>query len=227
MRRLHLQTLALALLGAGVSLDAPVARAEDAPRPRAAFAIAAPADVDPFIPAYIFQVGATVLHNEGFLVAPPNIAAERLRSAGNDVRACVADERCAERLARQLDVPVLVLAEATAARRRIVLHAVAFTFIDGEIERVSELDATGGEQEIAARVRDFTAALTRAPHPCTVDVRGPPGVNVDVAIAGVANGPPRFLRPGPREMVVRAHGRDPWRGTLRCEPGRRYRIHVR
>lgn len=197
---------------------------------RAAVIVVQGPKVDPFFGVYTFEVAAALLRKLSYSVVPPKVAAERWRklAGGGD---CAKDESCLRSLARELAAPsILVVQLGAAARKKVWVHTQAFVVYDGKIERSALLKASGAEGEITSLMQKSSRDLQALPRPCEYALDSAAlALDIQVDEREIKQDATKrfFLSPGSHTMNLRAQGRDPWQGEVRCEAGRSYRVHVR
>lgn len=219
------------LVGLTCVLVAPLAaRADDPPRARAAVAVTSADGVDAFMPVYVLELGAGVLRDAGFDVAPPNAASARLRAIHRTAAECSRAAECVIELAAALRAPMLVLAHVDRDGQRYTLHATTLVVSDGAVEQVAQVELTGTENEIAERLRGAVTALAQRPAPCVVRFDVVDGLHLTMTVDGRPMQPSLqmlFLRGGARQLALSAAGRAAWAGALQCEARHGYRVTVR
>jgi hypothetical protein len=228
--RLSPAVLVLTLCAAATLLLAAEARADDPLLPRAAIVVAAAEGTDPFVTAYLSEVAAGVLREEGFDVAPPNASREELGRIGRGALECVADDACASAFARRVKAPTLLFIETTPiATERIRVAIATATVRFGAIERAEPTSVEGAEARMAEPVEAAARALAAVERPCQVELAAPEGLSIELAVGGSppVSDLPVFLPAGEHALVLRARGRGDARATLTCVAGRRYRVRVR
>ena len=229
---------ALAQDGADNPPEATAPAAEQAPgdtvrspdaKPRAAVVVLPGERLDAFVPAYLYEVGATVLRGRGYVVAPPSATVEHLVRSGR-AEGCLDDADCFQTLARAFSAPSLaVVAPRRTEDDTLVARVVTGIVRDGALTERTDVTVSGDEGEVAERIHQSVGALADLEPPCVVDVQATAGLapSLDVAGRPPVTTFPAFFDPGILEVTVTAGGRAPWRGQLACTPGGRYRLRVR
>ncbi len=225
------RTLAGAAIAVGLVLLAGRAHADAPAKPRAAVAVSAAEGVDPFVPVYVFEVGAAVLREGGFDVAPPLATRAILAELHEDAIACAADDECTTLLAERAGAPMVlfVAVTSTGAARVSVQVRGARVRADG-ITRTDAVDARGGEAAMGEPVATAARALAALEAPCELELAAEPGAAIDVEVDGRPGGragATLFLPAGEHSLRITAPGRAPFSGSHVCVAGRRYRVRVR
>lgn len=224
-------------LGLGIALHlfacvvSPRAAGADEPlRPRAAVVLIAAEGIDRFVTAYLSEVAAGALREEGFDVAPPNASREELARMSEDGLACANDDVCVSSFASRLGAPTLLFVEVaptTEEHVRVSIATVTVRF--AHIERAEPVTAEGTEAHMAEPVQAAARALARVERPCHVELDAAPGLSVSLVLG--SSPPirtfPLFLSAGLHTLVLRAPARADQTASLTCEAGHRYRVRVR
>ena len=225
----HAALLALAALGALASrgFAADPSPEEEPALPPAAVLVAGAPESDVFLRAYSFEVSATALRQRGFHVAPLQLTTSRLTAEGRDAAGCLDDATCLRAVAAELGAPTLVLVRARKDGDRWRL-ALQIARVEDAVSATEGAEVAGNVSEIYERVGAVLAAGLPASPPCVVQLGGPPELRLRVddrerpLEAGRV-----FVAPGRHRLELRLPGRGAWRGSLRCDDGRTYRMEAR
>ncbi len=207
------------------------ARADDGPKPRAAVVVTVGEGMDDFVEAYLFEVAASILRSDGYVVTPPHATRAQLESVGRTAGACAGEESCVAELARRLEAPTLLFIEATVIEgegEQISVQIRGATVRTDGVSLSSMTEEQGSETAMGQPVQTQAERLTDTTPPCHLLVQAN-GLDVTVALD---SGPPIsefpiFVEPGAHTIVVESPRRADYRGRFSCEPGRRYRVGVR
>ncbi|MEO0324524.1 MAG: hypothetical protein AAF447_16295 [Myxococcota bacterium] len=199
---------------------------EEPALPTAAVLVAATPVSDVFLRAYAFEVTATALKELGFHVAPLQLTASRLSAAGRSPGACQEDAECLREVAAELGAPTLVLVRATKSGEAWQL-GLRTSRVEVDVVTSAPTEIEGTVSDIFAGVAPVLAEELPGDLPCVVQIEGPAELQLRVdgderrVSAGRA-----FIGPGAHRVELRAPGRAPWRGRLRCEGGRTFRMEA-
>ena len=221
--------LGSALLVLAIGIVAVGARADEPSKPRAGVVVTVADGMDNFVEAYLFEVAASVLRNDGYAVAPPHATSAQLEVVGSTAAACAADEACVAELARRVGAPTLLFVDVTPKEGEEIQLVVrgATVRIDG-VSLSSPTEAEGSETAMGEPVQTQAERLTDTTPPCHFDVlHGGLSVSIRVDSGEAVSEFPFFVEPGDHAIEVTAAGREAYESRFSCEAGKRYRMAIR